>query len=411
MTPAVEASRPLTVMLGTIGRLGHLFPLLALGRSLRERGHRVVIETFERWREVSEGLGLELVAGPESVAFPSSRPLEPGMVTTAEAVAGSARTIRELRPDIVVCDLFSLIPALAADLEGVPRASLIPHPYPHPDPGMPPFNSGFRAPRTALGGAFWELARRSDSRARRRALALMNGERAALGLSPIERASGMTSERLALVATFPQLEHEGRLPGGAHLVGPLPFELEHPDVPLPSGDRPLVLVAASTAQDRRHRMVSAALAGLAGEPVRVLATLNERGARWSGELPANASVVDWVSYRQVMPAASLVVCRGGHGTIARALGAGVPVLVCPFAGDQSENGIRVSLSGAGAMLPNRLLGARSLRTAVRLLLGEPRFAAAAGAIAAWARENDGARRAAELVERLAAEAQPSISPR
>jgi UDP:flavonoid glycosyltransferase YjiC (YdhE family) len=43
----------------------------------------------------------------------------------------------------------------------------------------------------------------------------------------------------------------------------------------------------------------------------------------------------------------------------------------------------------------------TLRLTVRRLLGEPSYRARAGEIAAWSRENDGAERAAELVEALA----------
>ena len=63
------------------------------------------------------------------------------------------------------------------------------------------------------------------------------------------------------------------------------------------------------------------------------------------------------------------------------------------------NGARVTWTGAGLMLPRRLLGPSALRSAVRRVLTEQRFAASASAIAAWSRENDGAERGAELVER------------
>ena len=43
-----------------------------------------------------------------------------------------------------------------------------------------------------------------------------------------------------------------------------------------------------------------------------------------------------------MPQADLVICHGGHGTVARALAAGVPVLCCPAVGDMAENGARVA---------------------------------------------------------------------
>ena len=186
-----------------------------------------------------------------------------------------------------------------------------------------------------------------------------------------------------------------------HVTGPIGFEIPHAEVEAPGGDGPLVLVAPSTAQDPDARLVRTALEALAGEPVRVLATLNRRGATLEPPaVPANAKVVDWLGYSQAMRGADVVVCHGGHGTVARALGAGVPLVCCPAAGDMAENGARVAWSRTGVMLPGRLLGPRSLRLAVLRVLGEPSFRARAGEIAAWSREHNGAALAAELVEEL-----------
>ena len=81
------------------------------------------------------------------------------------------------------------------------------------------------------------------------------------------------------MATFPQLEYPRRWPAHVHVTGPMVFELPYPDVELPEGDGPLVLVAPSTAQDPECRLVRAALEALADEPVRVLATTNRARAR------------------------------------------------------------------------------------------------------------------------------------
>jgi UDP:flavonoid glycosyltransferase YjiC (YdhE family) len=113
-------------------------------------------------------------------------------------------------------------------------------------------------------------------------------------------------------------------------------------------------------------------------------------------------LVEWLSYSQLMPAAALVVSHGGHGTVARALGAGTPVLVSPITGDMSETAMRLDWAGAGLSLPWRLCRPGPLRWAVRRMLAEPDFALRAGEIAAWGREHDGSVRGAELVETLAA---------
>jgi UDP:flavonoid glycosyltransferase YjiC (YdhE family) len=181
------------------------------------------------------------------------------------------------------------------------------------------------------------------------------------------------------------------------------FELGHPDVEIPSGDGPLVVVAPSTAQDPEGRLVRVALDALADEPVRVLATTNRLlGSEERREAPANARVVDWLSYSQAMPLADLVITHGGHGTVCRALGAGAPVLCCPAVGDMAENGARVQWAGAGLTLPWRLTHPGPMRTVVRELLVGPSFRERARELAAWARANDGAVEAAELVETTAA---------
>ena len=129
------------------------------------------------------------------------------------------------------------------------------------------------------------------------------------------------------------------------------FELPYPEIELPHGEEPLVLVAPSTSQDPENRLVRAALKALAEEPVRVVATINREASGEPPEVPPNAILVDWLSYSQVMPMASLVVCHGGHGTVARALGEGVPVLTSPVAGDMNETAARIAWAGSRPLGP------------------------------------------------------------
>ena len=57
--------------------------------------------------------------------------------------------------------------------------------------------------------------------------------------------------------------------------------------------------------------------------------------------PANARVVDWLSYARTMPHCAAVVCHAGHGTVVRALACGVPVVGVPRRGRHGgERGAR-----------------------------------------------------------------------
>jgi UDP:flavonoid glycosyltransferase YjiC (YdhE family) len=314
--------------------------------------------------------------------------------------------MEELRPDVVVNDILTLAPALAAEKAGVPWATLIPHVYPEHEAGLPFFAfGGARLPRTFLGRWLWSAPVPMLEAGLRQGRDELNGEREKAGLAPTERFHGGTSEELAMVATYPQLEYPRAWPGHVHVTGPMEFETAYEDVELPEGDGPLVLVAPSTAQDPECRLVRIALEALADEPVRVVATKNGHMPREGIAVPANARLYGWLSYSQAMAAADLVVCHGGHGTVARALGAGVPVLCCPAVGDMTENGARVGWAGVGLALPWRLLGRASLRVAVRRILGDGSFRERAREIARWGEGHDGAAVGAELVETFAARSQ------
>jgi MGT family glycosyltransferase len=389
-------------LVAAFGDAGHAFPAIALARALRRRGHEALVETWERWRDAVEGEGIGFTAAEEYKTFPPPAPGTEEQASAADAALALVPLMEEFRPDVVVSDILTLAPALAAEKAGLRTATLVPHVYPVQEPGMPFFAIGARPPRTAVGRAAWRAGMPALRGGLRRGRSELNEMRATVGLAPVETFHGGISRELALVATFPQLEYPRRWPAHVHVTGPMEFELAHPEIGLPAGEEPLVLVAPSTAQDPELRLVRASLEAMAGEPVRVVVTTNRPGTAAGLPAPANAAVVDWLSYSQLMPRAALVICHGGHGTVARALGAGAPVLCCPHVGDMAENGARVAWAGAGLMVPWRLGGRRSLRAAARRILGDRRFTERAAEIAAWSRGHDGAERGAALVEQLAA---------
>ena len=397
-----SAPTPRRILLGAFGDPGHAFPMVALARALKRRGHDVALQTWERWRADVEAEGVRFLPAPEYQVFPTG--LEPldFYEAVVQATLDTVPAVRELDPEVLVADILTLAPALAAELCDVPWATLIPHVYPHGEDGVPVYSIGARLPRSPLGRYLWRVGGLAVRAGLERGRRELNRTRAELGLPALDHVHGGISRRLALVATFPQLEYPRRWPPWAHVVGPLMWEPPAEDVELPCGGDPLVLIAPSTAHDPEHRLLRASLAGLAGLPVRVLATYNRRLPRRAIAVPANARVVDWVSYSRTMPLCELVVCHAGHGTLVRALSSGAAVLACPAVGDMSENAARVDWAGAGVRIPPHFIRPRVVRLAAERALGDQAIAERAGELARWAGEHDSGRAAAELIEAMVA---------
>jgi MGT family glycosyltransferase len=392
---------PLRIFLGAFGQPGHAFPMLALGAELAARGHEVTYETWSRWRAYVEANGMRFLAAPEYPVFPTrAQPLGP-YEAVARATADSRPALAAARPDVVVHDILTLAPALAGELESVPVATLIPHVYPISQPGFPPYAFGARMPRTRVGRTLWRAFDRPVHSGLSRGRAELNDTRRRLGLPPVTRMHGGLSERLTIVATLPQLEYPRRWPDHVHMVGPLMWEPPFDRVDPPPGTDPLVLVAPSTAQDPNHRLLRAALEGLAGERVRVLATWNRRSLPGPARVAGNIRLVEWLSYARTMPGCALVICHAGHGTLVRALASSCPVLAVPHVGDMAENAARVQWVGAGVRLPWPFLHPETLRLATRRALAHPELGHRAAELGGWAARNSGPARAAELVEQLA----------
>lgn len=389
---------PLRCLVAAFGDPGHVFPAISLSRALAARGHEVIVETWPQWQDAVEGVGLGFESAEAYQVFP---PPKFGMPGGGEAALALMPLLERFQPDVLINDILTVAPALAAEKYGCRWGTLIPHVYPVPESGQPLFAIGALPPRTGIGRRLWSATDRLLETGLRTGRDDLNAQREVAGLPPTDRFHGGISPDLAMVTTFPQLEYPRSWPTGVHVTGPMPFEIPHPDIELPPGDDPLVLVAPSTSQDPGNRLVRSALKALGGQPARVVATTNRVVPDRPVEVPPNAVLVDWLSYSQLMPKASLIICHGGHGTVARALSEGVPVLTCPAAGDMNETAARITWAGVGLSVRWSLVGPRSLRWAVAEVLGKPAFRERAAEVATWAREHDGSAAGAALVEALA----------
>jgi UDP:flavonoid glycosyltransferase YjiC (YdhE family) len=368
---------------------GHAFPAIALAVALHSAGHAVVVSSGDRWAADVRRCGPEFIALPELQYDARDEDWGFRFWGRGEQMAPPlADRLREFGPDLVIADAITVPGWFAADLLDVPRVELVATTLQIPSRHLPPPGCGLLPGRGPLGRLRDAMMRRSSAKSVR----IGDSQRVAA-----RRALGLSDDRppvLRLVATLPLLELPRRdWPPDTHVVGPLVWEPDDGDLPLPNGDGPVVLVADTSASGVDPR----GLLDLAAE-VLPAAGIRVVGTRMGGvPLQSPGVHIGPGRHSALVELVDAVVLPGGHGLLSKSLAAGRPLVVVPGPGDQRDNAVRVAALGAGVMVEPRLLSAASLVGAVRQVIEEPSYAVAAGRVAASA-DGLGPHRAVELIE-------------
>lgn len=407
---------------------GSVQPELALVRSLRQRGHRVVVLAGPPLREAIEATGAEFRAWrtvPHRRAATDPDPFDdtgmkspPALVRMLldQLVAGPARAyaaevgavLEEQRFDALVASMLMLGAMAAAQARGVPVVVAVPNCYVRPCRGMPPFGTGWNPGRGPVGRARDAVVNGVGQRLWDRGLPEFNAVRADLGLPPVQHIFGQHDEAArVLVLTSEAFDFPAELPPNVRYVGP---RLDDPawaaPVEPPPGEEPLVLVGMSSTFQDQADLLRRVVAALATLPVRGLVTTGpEIDPR---EVPGTGSihVVRSAPHAALLPHTAVVVNHGGHGTVIKAVAAGVPQLVLPIGRDQPDNAARVAAAGVGLRLKPSA-STSTIATAVRRLLDEPTFRTRAGILGARVRAEATSTVAVEELEVVAGGAPPT----
>lgn len=279
--------------------------------------------------------------------------------------------------DVILADGILLGALIGAEARGIPHAVLVTSCYIAPAKGRPP--AGRFAPARgpfgrlrdrlgfAAGHAMWD-----------RALRRVNAARSAHGLAALTHVWDQwdRADRV-LVLTGSAYDDPPARGRNIRYVGPV---LE--DIPtdgglaLPPGDEPLVVVGLSSSfmdhEDLLRRIVDA----LGRIPVRAVVTtgpaLDPRGF----DPAPNVVVVRTASHTALFRDADLVVTHAGHGTVIKAIAAGVPMLCLPIGRDQPDNALRAQRHGVARVL-SRASDAETIAAAVAAMLEDPSYRAAA----------------------------------
>jgi MGT family glycosyltransferase len=294
----------------------------------------------------------------------------------AAAFAQDVRVALADRPADVVAASGAVLGALAAaESLGVPSVALCANVYLRPTPGLPPFGSGLRPAAGPLGRARDRVLPVIVRRLWDRGLPSLNAARASLGLEPLtELWQQWDRADRVLVLTSPAFDLPAELPPNVRYVGPV---LDDPDwvepVAVPPGTEPLVVVGLSSTHMRATADVLGRIVdALARLPVRALVTTGPAVDPVCVPCAPNVSVVRSAPHAQLFPLADVVVTHAGHGTLLKALAAGVPTLCLPMGRDQRDNAVRAARHGAVLRL-RPTARPEAIATAVRRLLDDPVF--------------------------------------
>jgi MGT family glycosyltransferase len=259
-------------------------------------------------------------------------------------------------------------------------------PYLIPRADVPPLGSGLMPAKGPLGRLRDRSAAAITNAVFRTAMPALNQARAEAGLTPVQDLPDLMSraDRI-LVCSSPSYDFaSGSVPANVRYVGPqlddVPGE-ESRDRWADEPGQPLVLVGLSSTVMRQKGLLQRAADALGQVQVRGLVTTGPAVDPAVISAPRNVTVTRWARHADVLPHCSAVITHGGHGTVMKALIAGVPLIVVPLGRDQPDNAARVLYAGAGIRL-RKNASADALRAAVGRVIEDPRYRAAAGAMAA-----------------------------
>jgi UDP:flavonoid glycosyltransferase YjiC (YdhE family) len=205
------------------------------------------------------------------------------------------------------------------------------------------------------------------------------------------------------------------LPRTTHHVRPVPFDRSGDEVApawlsdLP--DRPLVYLTLGTIFNYWTDIFRAFIEGLRDEPVTLVVTVGRNGDPGQfGPQPEHVRIERYIPQTLLFPRCDLVVTHGGSGTTMAALAHGLPLVVIPISADQPENADRCAALGVARVIQPAELSADLAREAAREVLGNGAYRLAAERMRDEIAALPGPEYAVTLLERLATERQPLITP-
>ncbi|KOV67543.1 glycosyl transferase [Streptomyces sp. MMG1121] len=421
------------VLIATTPAPGHVVGILEVARELARRGHEVRWYTGRAFQEQVEQAGArfepmraELDFGgksreeayPDHAGLTGTAGFKIGVrdifYRTAPAQMEDLLAVLERFPaDCLLADDMCYGACFAAEHTGIPLAWLSNSVYILGSRDTAPLGRGLPPSSSPLGRARNALLRFVGNQVVMRDMRReADRTRDRVGLPRLSTAAMENIARppaLYLLGTVRSFEFpRSDLHPGTHFVGGLlglpPKHFEPPGWwEELHGTRPVVLVTQGTTANDVDRLLVPTLCALADQDVLVVVTTGSTvDADRLGPLPDNVRLERFVPYHHLLPHVDVMVSNGGYNGINAALAEGVPLVIVPGSEEKPDVAARVKWAGAGVVLGRRAVCEAALRDAVTTALTDERYRRRARELAQEYRGCDAPRRAADLIESMAA---------
>ncbi len=409
-------------ILTPFGSSGDVFPYLAIGRGLRQRGHDVTVCAAGLFREAVDRAGLAFASGRSADDYDAithhpdlwhpRRGMRLVLRLLSDALRDHYATLADLYEPgrtVLVGHPLALVTRTFEEKHGAPAASI------HIAPGVirseyiaPVFEPRYdlsKAPRWCKRGLYWVADRFFLDPYITPAL---NTFRAELDLPPVRRVFNdwLHSPQLT-IGIFPEWfgPPQPDWPPQIRLTGFILYDDdESPHIDddieefLTAGDPPIVFTPGTGNRQARDFFTVA---------VKAVEMLGMRALLLTGypeqlpvDLPEVVRHASYLPFSSVLPRSAAIVHHGGVGTCAQGLAAGTPQLTMPMGFDQPDNSARLRRLGVGTWLTPRKFTPQRLASALEKLLESSETSAACQEYSRRVRETDAVGATCDLLEEL-----------
>jgi rhamnosyltransferase subunit B len=381
------------VILIPFGSAGDVYPFVALGTELKQRGHHVMMITSAYFADLALSAGFDFTASLSTEDYLSLiddpdfwHPIRSMHLLVTRSVNPAISVIYDLvkryyRPgeSAVVAGTLALGARVAQEKLGLPLTTVHLQPIAIRSCYEPAVYPGFGwLPHLPIG---WRSLAYSlmDTAGDHVYAGPLNSFRRDLGLPPVKRLFGQWwHSPESTLALFPSW-YAPPQPDWPTQVRSCDFplydgsDLEHADSDLDDylaeGEAPLVFTTGSAmTRGDDFFAASAAVCEMIGRRAMFVTKFPNQ---LPTPLPALVRHVHYVPFSRLLPHAAAFVHHGGIGTAAQALRAGVPQLVVPCCYDQFDNAAHLQRLGVSSTVTRGRYTPTHVAGVLRKLLDEP----------------------------------------